>query len=114
MSVSDKLLLRKRAITETINDELKNIAQVEHSRHRCFDNFRSYCCILYVSEKAVYQCTEDIGYTACSILNSSTHVKVLLAQLLLRASPWPPPLLTSIGLPHLEFDAYEERYNFAD
>jgi hypothetical protein len=23
-------------------------------------------------------------------------------------------VLTSIGLPHLEFDAYEERYNFAD
>jgi hypothetical protein len=39
MRVSDKLLLRKRAIIETINDELKNIAQVEHSRHRCFDNF---------------------------------------------------------------------------
>ncbi len=34
MSVSDKLLLRKRAIKETVNDELKNIAQVEHSRHR--------------------------------------------------------------------------------
>lgn len=39
MSVSDKLLLRKRAIIETVNDEIKNIAQVEHSRHRCFDNF---------------------------------------------------------------------------
>lgn len=39
MSVSDKLLLRKRAIIETINDELKNIAQIEHSRHRSFDNF---------------------------------------------------------------------------
>ena len=39
MSVSDRLLLRKRAIIETVNDELKNIAQVEHSGHRCFDNF---------------------------------------------------------------------------
>ena len=39
MSVSDKLLLRKRAIIETVNDELKNIAQVEHSRHRSFQNF---------------------------------------------------------------------------
>ena len=39
MSVSDNLLLRKRVIIETVNDELKNIAQVEHSRHRCFDNF---------------------------------------------------------------------------
>ncbi|MCQ2113700.1 MAG: IS982 family transposase [Bacteroidaceae bacterium] len=39
MSVSDKVLLRKRAIVETINDELKNIAQIEHSRHRCIANF---------------------------------------------------------------------------
>ncbi|MCQ2289339.1 MAG: transposase, partial [Muribaculaceae bacterium] len=39
MSVSDKVLVRKRSIIETINDELKNIAQVEHSRHRSFHNF---------------------------------------------------------------------------
>ena len=39
MSVSDRLLFRKRAIIETVNDELKNIAQVEHSGHRCFENF---------------------------------------------------------------------------
>ena len=39
MSVSDRLLLRKRTIIETVNDELKNIAQLEHSKHRCFDNF---------------------------------------------------------------------------
>ena len=38
MSMTDKVLLRKRAIIETINDELKNIAQVEHSRHRAFHN----------------------------------------------------------------------------
>ena len=30
----DKLLLRKRAIIETINDQLKNISQLEHTRHR--------------------------------------------------------------------------------
>lgn len=39
MSVSDKVLLRKRAIIETINDELKNIAQIEHSRHRSPHNY---------------------------------------------------------------------------
>ena len=39
MSVSDKVILRKRSIIETINDELKNMAQVEHSRHRLFHNF---------------------------------------------------------------------------
>ena len=38
MSVSDRLLLRKRAIIETVNDELKNIVQVEYSKHRCLKN----------------------------------------------------------------------------
>jgi hypothetical protein len=36
---SDKLLLRKRAIIETITDQLKNISQIEHSRHRSPINF---------------------------------------------------------------------------
>ena len=34
MPLIDKLLLRKRAIIETINDQLKNISQLEHTRHR--------------------------------------------------------------------------------
>lgn len=34
MPLIDKLLLRKRAISETIIDQLKNICQIEHSRHR--------------------------------------------------------------------------------
>ncbi|WP_304487035.1 transposase, partial [Dyadobacter sp. 3J3] len=28
-----------RSVIETINDELKNMCQVEHSRHRSFGNF---------------------------------------------------------------------------
>jgi hypothetical protein len=39
MNVHDKILLRKRALIETIHDELKNICQIEHSRHRSFLNF---------------------------------------------------------------------------
>ena len=39
MSISDKILLRKRSVIETVNDELKNICQVEHARHRSFTNF---------------------------------------------------------------------------
>lgn len=39
MPFADKLLLRKRSIIETINDQLKNISQIEHSRHRSFTNF---------------------------------------------------------------------------
>jgi len=41
MTLSDKILLRKRSVIETVNDELKNICQVEHSRHRSFGNFLS-------------------------------------------------------------------------
>jgi Transposase DDE domain len=39
MHLSDKLLLRKRAIIECIIDQLKNISQIEHSRHRSPINF---------------------------------------------------------------------------
>jgi hypothetical protein len=34
MPLADRLLLRKRSIIETIIDPLKNISQIEHSRHR--------------------------------------------------------------------------------
>ena len=39
MHLSDKLLLRKRALLESIIDQLKNISQIEHSRHRSPTNF---------------------------------------------------------------------------
>jgi hypothetical protein len=39
MSYADAIMIRKRSIIETINDELKNICQIEHSRHRSFTNF---------------------------------------------------------------------------
>ena len=52
MPIWDKIMLRKRSIIETINDELKNVAQLVHSRHRSIDNFMinvlstlaAYCC----------------------------------------------------------------------
>lgn len=37
--MSDKILLRKRAIIETVDDELKNICQIEHTRHRSPEGF---------------------------------------------------------------------------
>jgi hypothetical protein len=38
--VGDKLLLGKRLMIETINDQLKNICHIEHSRQRSPVNFR--------------------------------------------------------------------------
>lgn len=41
MELKDKILLRKRSVIETVNDELKNMCQIEHSRHRSFNGFIS-------------------------------------------------------------------------
>ena len=39
LPLMDKLLTRKRALIETVNDQLKNISQIEHTRHRSVANF---------------------------------------------------------------------------
>lgn len=39
ISMKDKILLRKRVLIETVNDQLKNISQIEHTRHRSIANF---------------------------------------------------------------------------
>ncbi|CAF23461.1 IS982-like element ISPasp1 family transposase [Candidatus Protochlamydia amoebophila] len=39
MTFNDKILLRKRSLIETVNDQLKNISQIEHTRHRNIGNF---------------------------------------------------------------------------
>ncbi|HEN5600948.1 TPA: IS982 family transposase, partial [Legionella pneumophila] len=39
LNTFDKALLRKRAIVESVIDQLKNISNIEHSRHRSIFNF---------------------------------------------------------------------------
>jgi len=39
VSMFDKIMLRKRAIIESVVDQLKNISQIEHSRHRSVANY---------------------------------------------------------------------------
>ena len=38
-SNEERLLLRKRSVIETVNDELKNICHMEHTRHRFINGF---------------------------------------------------------------------------
>ena len=38
-ALADRLLLRERFIIETINDQLRNISQIEHTRHCSPTNF---------------------------------------------------------------------------
>ena len=39
MNLYDRLMLRKRTVIESVNDFLKNICDIEHSRHRSVTNF---------------------------------------------------------------------------
>ena len=39
MLMNDKIMLRKRVVIESINDFLKNECNIEHTRHRSFNNF---------------------------------------------------------------------------
>ena len=39
LSMKDKIMLRKRVLVETVNDQLKNISQLEHTRYRSVANF---------------------------------------------------------------------------
>ncbi|MFZ4729260.1 MAG: transposase, partial [Pseudanabaena sp.] len=38
-SLASRLYTLCLTISESVNDQLKNISQIEHSRHRCFFNF---------------------------------------------------------------------------
>jgi len=53
MPLLDKILLRKRPIIETVNDQLKNLCQIEHSRHRSPFN----CLVNLVSGLIAYAST---------------------------------------------------------
>ena len=39
MGALDKALLRKRAVVESVIDQLKNLCQIEHTRHRSVNGF---------------------------------------------------------------------------
>ena len=67
MPFYDRMMLRKRYIIETINDMLKNTAQVVHSRHRSVSNFimnlisalGAYCFFDNKPKALQGYCTED-------------------------------------------------------
>jgi hypothetical protein len=57
MSMFDYLMLRKRALIETVNDQLKNICQIEHTRHRSIANF----CVNVESSLIAYTFKEKLA-----------------------------------------------------
>ena len=65
MDIRDKLMLRKRSLVETINDELKNIVLIEHTRHRSFDRF----CVNLITALVAY----------CTLSNKSAQLELQLS-----------------------------------
>lgn len=61
-------MLRKRYIIETINNMLKNMAQIVHSRHRSVNDFIMnliYALGAYVATMAVISCMTAIVLLNC-------------------------------------------------
>lgn len=56
LSLFDYLMLRKRALIETVNDQLKNICQIEHTRHRSTANF----CVNVIAALIAYTFKEKL------------------------------------------------------
>ena len=56
LSVFDQIVLRKRALIETINDQLKNICQIAHTRHRSRANF----CVNVIAALIAYTFKEKL------------------------------------------------------
>ena len=44
MPLYDKIMLRKRSVIESVNDMLKNVAQIVHTRHRSLHNYEYFGC----------------------------------------------------------------------
>jgi len=55
VSVCDEVLLKKRTLIESVIGMLKTQTQLEHSRHRSFENFR----VNVVSALIAYQLSEN-------------------------------------------------------
>jgi hypothetical protein len=66
MARGDKILLRKRSVIETINDQLKNICHAEYSGHRSFVDFitnlvTSFIAYSFQEKKPAIKFEEDVN-----------------------------------------------------
>lgn len=73
MDLYDRLMLRKRAVIESVNDFLKNICDIEHSRHRSVTNF----LVNLVSALAAYSFLPTKP-SICSASNMTTDFLCLI------------------------------------
>ena len=69
LPLRDKLLLCKRAIVETIHDQLKNISQIEHARDRSVTNLTGLIAYTHRPTKPLKLLTAKGNYPELTIQN---------------------------------------------
>ena len=86
MSISEKLLLKKRALIERVIDQLKHISQIEHTRHRSVSNFLvnvvcAFIAYTYQEKKPslnIRQPAEDRRFICCYALNPYVELTLIM------------------------------------
>lgn len=73
VQVIDKVLLKKRAVIESVNDQLKNIAQIEHTRHRSQWHFAAnilaaLCAYSLQPKKPSIRCSQPELYNMLTVI----------------------------------------------
>ena len=74
MDVHDKIMLRKRSMSETIDDMPKNVAQIVHTRHRSISSF-IVNLLAGMAAYAVYDTKPSINMEF--VMNGEAEVKQL-------------------------------------
>ena len=74
MDVHDKIMLRKRSMSETIDDMPKNVAQIVHTRHRSISSF-IVNLLAGMAAYAVYDTKPSINMEF--VMDGGTEVKQL-------------------------------------
>ena len=85
MNMKNKILLRGLSVIETINDQLKNISQAEHSRHRSFGNFNTHLIASLIGysfqeKKRVLSLKHKYNTIGSFLLNNQNYLLKILFQ----------------------------------
>jgi len=77
MDMTDKLWQRQRAVIESIIDQLKNVSQIEHTRHRSLPNFmvNVVCGLIAYSHQPKKPSLHLVGNTEFAILIQNLYFR---------------------------------------
>lgn len=77
MPMIDKILLRKRSLIETVNDQFKNVCHLEHTRHRSVCNFMVNIVAALISY-ARQEKKPKMNFDYSQVLNTAGNLPALI------------------------------------